>query len=126
MATNETLGYAPSRSLGIAWPKSNVLFFVLFCIVPTLLVGGYYGLIARPGYLTTVQFGVRPAEPTQVKSEGAGIAQSVPFSSEVGVTSYGVVRYLESDAFVRDLGSRLNLQVLFGRGRGDILDHLGS
>ena len=126
MATNETLGYAPSRSLGIAWPKSNVLFFVLLCVVPTLLVGGYYGLIARPGYLTTVQFGVRPAEPTQVKSEGAGIAQSVPFSSEVGVTSYGVVRYLESDAFVRDLGSRLNLQVLFGRDRGDILDHLAA
>jgi Capsule polysaccharide export protein len=105
MATTDPLSLPHNRPLGIALPRGKALLFLLICVLPTILTAIYYGLVAKPEYVTTVTFGVRPAEPAQTKSEGAGITQAVPFSSEVGVTSYGVVQYLDSEAFVRDLGS---------------------
>ncbi|MFM0489953.1 hypothetical protein [Paraburkholderia graminis] len=123
MATIEPISF-PRRPLHIALPQGKTLLFLLVCVLPTLLTAAYYGLFARPEYVTTVTFGVRPAEPAQTRSDGAGISQAVPFSSEVGITSYGVVQYLDSDAFVRDLGTHVNLNNLFGPQRGDFLDHL--
>lgn len=124
MATTDPLSLPHNRPLGIALPRGKALLFLLICVLPTILTAIYYGLVAKPEYVTTVTFGVRPAEPAQTKGEGAGITQAVPFSSEVGVTSYGVVQYLDSEAFVRDLGRRVNLNDLFGPTRGDLLDHL--
>lgn len=123
MATIEPISF-PRRPLHIALPQGKTLLFLLVCVLPTLLTAAYYGLFARPEYVTTVTFGVRPAEPAQTRSDGAGISQAMPFSSEVGITSYGVVQYLDSDAFVRDLGTHVNLNNLFGPQRGDFLDHL--
>lgn len=124
MATTDPISFPRKRPFNIALPQGKMLLFLVICVIPTILTAVYYGLLAKPEYVTMVTFGVRPAEPAQTKSDGAGITQAVPFSAEVGITSYGVVQYINSDAFVHDLGQRVNLDDLFGPQRGDLLDHL--
>jgi capsular polysaccharide transport system permease protein len=126
MSTTEPIGFPLFGARGLTRPGNKVILFIIVCVVPTILAALYYGVIAQPLFVTSVTFGVRPAEPTQAKSEGAGITQAVPFSSEVGITSYGVVQYLESDAFVHDLSARMNLDAVYGPQRGDVLDHLDA
>jgi capsular polysaccharide transport system permease protein len=124
MATTDPISFPSKRPFNLALPQGKVLLFLVICVLPTILTAIYYGLLAKPEYVTTVTFGVRPGEPAQTRSEGAGITQAVPFSAEIGITSYGVVQYINSDAFVHDLSKRVDLDALFGPQRGDLLDHL--
>lgn len=126
MSTTEPIRFPFFGVRHLTFPGTKAILFIVVCVIPTIVAAIYYGLIAQPIFATAITFGVRPAEPMQVKSEGAGITQAVPFSAEVGITSYGVVQYLESDKFVHDLSARVNLDALYGPKRGDVFDHLDA
>ncbi|WP_423378378.1 hypothetical protein [Burkholderia sp. LMG 32019] len=100
--------------------------FVLICVVPTVLSAAYYTVFARGEYVTKVEFGIRPAQMSSTKSDAGGVAGGLPFPAEVGLTSYGLVQYIESKKFLNDFRKSGNLTDFYGWKKGDFLDYLGA
>ncbi|WP_434661793.1 hypothetical protein P5W99_03355 [Paraburkholderia sp. A3BS-1L] len=100
--------------------------FVLICVIPTLLSAIYFFVFAHGEYVTKVEFGIRPAQMGSQKSDVGGVAGSLPFPAEVGLTSYGLVQYIESKKFLDDFQASKKLTDYYGWKKGDFLDFLSA
>jgi capsular polysaccharide transport system permease protein len=99
----------------------GLVSFILVVIIPTVLAGVYYLIIAADQYVAEFRFALRTAEP--VRSEANSILGS-QLPSPIGVDSYAVVQYIGSRDIVDDVGKTLDLQAMFSRLEADWLARL--
>jgi capsular polysaccharide transport system permease protein len=99
--------------------------FLLFVILPTLLVAGYYYLIAADQYESEAHFMVRTAEATP--SVGTGLGQMLSLTggaSAAQTDAMSVADYLTSHDAVDALHRRLGLVDRFRRPEADVVSRL--
>jgi capsular polysaccharide transport system permease protein len=120
---SESTRLAPrSRLTGaLDWIRSN-RSFLFVVVIPTLLVAGYYYLIAAKQYQSEAHFVIRSAQDTGPAVSGFG--QLLGLSG--GATSSeaearGVSDYLQSHEAVQTLRSKLGLVERFQRPEADFL-----
>lgn len=101
-------------------PLKSILF-VLVVLIPTLLAGIYYLVIASDQYVSESRFGIRSAE--NPRSEVSAILSSVS-ATQIGLESNVVVQYMQSREVVDALQQRLGLRALFERSDVDALSRL--
>jgi capsular polysaccharide transport system permease protein len=99
----------------------GLVSFILVVIVPTVLAGVYYFIIAADQYVAEFRFALRTAEP--VRSEASSILGN-PVLSPVGVDSYAVVQYIGSRDIIDDVGKTVDLRAMFSRPEADWLARL--
>jgi capsular polysaccharide transport system permease protein len=85
-------------------------------VVPAVIAGVYYFLIAADQYVAEFRFALRTAEP--VRAEAATTFGNVA-PSPVGVDSYAVVQYIASRDIIDDLSKTLDLRAMFSRPEAD-------
>ena len=74
--------------------------FVLFFLIPTVLVAFYYAAIAADQYRVEVRFAVRGVEPSPLSSFGI---PSLPGSSNESSDSYVIADYIDSVQIIEDI-----------------------
>jgi capsular polysaccharide transport system permease protein len=90
--------------------------FILVVIVPAVLAGVYYFLIAADQYVAEFRFALRTAEP--VRNEANSFLGSTA-PSPVGVDSYAVVQYIGSRDIIDDVAKTTDLRTMFSRPEAD-------
>jgi len=112
-ATGLHVGHArPARRFSFA-----LLSFVIVVILPTVLAGVYYLLIATDQYVAEFRFGLRSAAPLPVESGMLLPISSAPL--QTALDSYAVAQYIESRAIVDDLDRTLDLRRMFSTTAAD-------
>lgn len=99
--------------------------FLLAVVLPTLLVAGYYFLIAADQYESEAHFMVRAAETTPAAGTGLGQVLSMaagPTTSQTEAMS--VADYMTSHDVVAALQRRVGLKERFQRPEADIVSRL--
>lgn len=107
-----------------AWVRAKRMF-LLVVVLPTLLVAGYYFLIAANQYESEAHFMVRASETTPVAGSGLGQVLSMaagPTTSQAEAMS--VADYLTSHDVVATLQRRIGLIERFQRPEADIVSRL--
>jgi capsular polysaccharide transport system permease protein len=113
-------GQAVPDTQGRRFPLGWVAF-ILMVIVPGVLAGVYYFVVAADQYVAEFRFALRTAEP--VRNEASTIlGNAVP--SLVGVDSYAVVQYIGSRDIIDDVGKTVDLRAMFSRPEADWLVRL--
>ncbi|HET9160756.1 MAG TPA: chain-length determining protein [Caulobacteraceae bacterium] len=98
---------------------SRVLLFAVMVVVPTLVAGVYYLLVAAPIYVSEASFLVRTAN-AQPSVGLTSVLQGVGFSP--GATdAYAVHEFILSRDAVRQLTQGQNLRAVLGRPGADFL-----
>jgi capsular polysaccharide transport system permease protein len=90
--------------------------FILVVIVPAVLAGVYYFLIAADQYVAEFRFALRTAEPARNEANSF-LGSTAP--SPVGVDSYAVVQYIGSRDIIDDVAKTIDLRTMFSRPEAD-------
>lgn len=84
--------------------------FVLLVLLPSVLAGIYFGLIASPQYVAEAKFAVRTGE--LPKLDGMSAATGIPVA-KIAQDTLVVTNYMESRAIVEALEERIGLRNLY-------------
>jgi capsular polysaccharide transport system permease protein len=116
------------RFLGARRPAVRLrpLLMLLLCFSPTLLTGGYFGLIASDRYLSTASFVVRTASKPIGGGAGLGAILKMAGLGRSEDDTYSVQNFLTSRDAVRQLQERLPLMEMYGRAGIDPLSAFPS
>lgn len=98
--------------------------FLLVVALPTLLVAGYYYLVAADQFESEARFLVRTNEPAAEPASGLGQALGLGGPSASQGDARSVKDYLESHDAVAALDGRLDLRAMFRRPEADLLSRL--
>jgi capsular polysaccharide transport system permease protein len=110
-----------ARARAWVWRKR---MFLLVVVIPTLLVAGYYFLIASDQYQSEAHFMVRTSEPTPVIGGLGGVLSSVTGPTSSQSEAMGVADYMTSHDIVTTLDKRIGLVQRFQRPEADYLSRL--
>lgn len=115
----------PSLARQVAdWVRRKRMFLI-FVVLPTLVVAGYYFLIAANQYESEAHFMVRTAETTPTVSGGLGQALNLAGGVTAAQTdAMSVADYLTSHDAVDTLARQTGLVSRFQRPEADILSRL--
>lgn len=103
----------------------NKRMFLLIVALPTLLVAGYYFVVAADQYQSEAHFMVRTSEPTPVIGSGLGqVLSSVAGPTGSQSEAMGVADYMTSHDIVSTLEKRIGLIQRFQRPEADFLSRL--
>lgn len=124
-ALEDTARFRPSpRDRAMAWVKQKRMF-LLIVLLPTLIVAGYYFLIASDQYESEAHFMVRAAESTPVAGTGLGqVLSTVTGPTASASEAMGVADYMTSHDIVRALETKVGLTDRFRRPEADLLSRL--
>ncbi|MBD9491407.1 hypothetical protein [Ensifer sp. ENS11] len=116
---------APSRLFGLLFTKRNSLIF--FVLLPSIVAGFYYFLIASGQYISETRMvvrtiGVSEQFDTSEKRDG----RSVIGGDSLTQDSYIVANYLKSPQLVRRLDAEIGLRRFFSKDAIDILSRLAD
>ncbi|MDO6962696.1 hypothetical protein [Rhizobium alvei] len=89
----------------ISWTSVS---FILLVILPTILTGLYYTVIASPQYEVEAQFSVRGSNQSSIATLGLG---AILGNSVQSGDSYIVASYVQSLQLIRDVKSELNIDL---------------
>lgn len=108
----------------LAWLRAKRLF-MLVVVLPTLIVSGYYFLIAADQYQSEAHFIVRAAEVTPVAGTGfSQVLAAAAGPSQSQTEAMSVADYMTSHDIVRTLQAQVNLLERFRRPEADFFSRL--
>jgi capsular polysaccharide transport system permease protein len=117
--------YRPSLAArALAWLRRKRMF-LLVVVLPTLVIAGYYFLIAADQYESEAHFMVRATESTPVVGSGLGqVLSSVAGPTGSQGEAMSVADYMTSHDIVASLEKRIGLVPRFQRPEADFLSRL--
>jgi len=96
--------------------KGPVLSWLMFVLLPTIMVGAYYALIAADQYAVETRFAVRSGNP----SISGGILSTLGLTGgNTASDTYIVLEYIHSREILKRIDDQLNLRKLFAKPDGD-------
>ncbi|WP_156678429.1 lipopolysaccharide biosynthesis protein [Sphingomonas profundi] len=108
----------------LAWARQKRMFLLLV-VLPSLLVAGYYYLIASDQYESEAHFMVRAAESTPVAGTGLGqVLSAAAGPSQSQTEAMSVADYMTSHDIVQSLQEKLDLVGRFRRPEADFFSRL--
>ncbi len=114
-------GGVPVRRGDRTFRLGVIASFVAFVLIPALLAGLYWGLIASPQYATEAKFTLRSNESSVLDSFGG--LMGLPTSRQAQDAQI-IVSYIESPALLNDIARTVNLQTVYGKSSIDYLSRL--
>ncbi len=105
--------------------RRKMLFwsFILFVMVPLILVTLYYSFIATDRYTSTAGFSIRGIE-TGASLDGLGALTGLASTGSTTADSYIVLKYLKSRALVEALDTTSELRAVFTNNKIDWLSRM--
>lgn len=114
---------AVSATSGIGGLLSS---FVLMVIVPTVLAGLYYGLIASDVYISEAKFAVRGSGEKLPSSSSAALSMFSSISSmNSNQEAYVLANYIQSTPLIEKMEKQVGVREAFARADIDPLSRLG-
>jgi capsular polysaccharide transport system permease protein len=95
----------------------TLLSFLLVVVMPTIVAGVYYILVAADQYVSEFRFALRSSEP--VRADTGALLPSSAAPLQTALDSYAVAQYVASRAIVDDLGKTLDLRRMFSNRLAD-------
>lgn len=95
--------------------------FVVCVLIPTVVFGVYWGLVASKQYVSEAQFTLRSGESSPLDALG-GIAGMA--TSRQSQDTQIIANYIKSPAVIADVSETINLQEYFGRSDIDYFSRL--
>jgi len=100
--------------------------FLLVAVLPTLLVALYFGLVARPRYITQFRFSIYQPNNNGPQQGNGSIAAAASTGGDLPsaaptVADYVVADYLTSPQVILDLEKRMDLRQMLDDPKGDLL-----
>lgn len=93
---------------------------ILFVLLPSILAGTYYAVVAADQYAVEVRFAVRGAEGSS-GSDILGMFTGLSTAGSTVVDSYVLMDYLHSRQILEHLHERINLEEIYNSDRADFL-----
>lgn len=87
-----------------------IVGFVLIVLIPTIVGGAYFGMIASPQYIAEAKFAVRTGEIPKV--DGLGSLTGLP-AAKIAQDTQVITNYMRSRPLVEALDQRLGLRGLY-------------
>jgi capsular polysaccharide transport system permease protein len=100
-------------ALGPGWTT-----FLLLVVLPTLLAGFYFGLVASREFVAEARFVIRNANPApvpQAVGDAMGLVRMLGASSGGTQDAFIVTNYIKGRTIVVDLGGKARMETLYSR-----------
>lgn len=97
-----------------------MLSFVCVVILPTLLAGAYFLLVAADQYAVEVRFAVRGPEGNS-STDLLSLATGTSSSNSTTTDAYILMDYLKSRQLLEDLSKRVDFEAIFNPSEADLL-----
>ncbi|ACK51643.1 capsule polysaccharide export protein-like protein [Methylocella silvestris BL2] len=105
------------------WHQLSFAFCVL---LPILLAGVYYGLVAADKYAAEFRFSIRTASDLVPDEDMVSMLLGKGGQNDMGRLPYMAASYLRSRNAVRDLGASISLRTMFSRPQADFLSRFDA
>jgi capsular polysaccharide transport system permease protein len=110
--------FRANRVLNEGAPGPGWTTFLLFVVIPTLLVGFYFCFIASREFIAEARFVIRNANPSpipQAAGDAMSLVRMLGASSGGTQDAFVVTNYIKGRTIIGDLGGKVRMEELYSR-----------